>query len=196
MILGVVGGSGSGKTHLAMAIRDHLGPAETVLLHQDSYYRDLSSLPFPERAAQNFDAPDALDLALMAEHVTRLKAGRSATPPLYEMATHLRTGLASPLAPAPLILVEGPMIAAEAILAAVLDRIVYVDLPEVERYRRRLQRDRAHRGRTDDAILAQWREWVLPMHRRYVRPVRETADLVVAGDAPPEETVALITALL
>lgn len=191
-VLGIVGGSGSGKTTLARAVRDALGPDRCALLRQDSYYRDLSHLPLDERGATNFDAPEAVELSLLAEHLRALVRGEIVRPPVYDMTTHTRRGEDAAVVPADHVVVEGLLLAADASVATALDVLVFVDLPDEARLARRIERDVAERGRTEDEVRARWTAHARPMYERHVAPARASADLVVRGDAPLEESVARV----
>ncbi|MHC4859766.1 MAG: uridine kinase [Planctomycetota bacterium] len=192
-IVGILGGSGAGKSSLAAAVRRR---ADAAVLSQDSYYRDLSHLDPPERAAANFDEPGAVDLRLLADHLEALKAGRAVRPPRYDMSTHTRAGPGAEVRPAPLVLLEGTILLAEPRVAAALDLVVYVDLPDGDRLARRIERDVSERGRSEASAIEQWEATVLPMHRVHVEPVRETADLVVSGAEPAEVAAVRVLDLL
>ncbi len=184
-VVGIVGGSASGKTTLAVALLDRLGPGRAARLSEDSYYRDLSALPPGERSRRNFDRPEAIDFPRLARDLAELKAGRRVVPPRYDMRSHTRRGTGVPVAPAPVILVDGILLLADPETARLLDRVVFVELPERERLARRLARDVALRGRTEEEVRERWERQVLPMHAAYVAPARARADLVVPGDGSP-----------
>lgn len=196
VVLGITGGSGSGKTVLARAIVERRGADQALRLAQDHYYRDLSHLPLAERAATNFDAPEAVDLDLLAEHLRELRVGRAVERPEYDMRTHVRTGRHTRLEPRPLVVAEGTLIAAHAGVLAALDRSVYVDLEDDLRLARRIARDVSERGRTSEEVLRRWRETVLPMHRLHVEPAGTRADLVVRGDGVIAEMVEGVLAII
>jgi len=195
-VIGIVGGSGSGKSTLADALIRRLGENRVRILSQDSNDRDLSHLPLEERARTNFDAPESLDLAGMGADLAALRAGRPVRPPRYDMATHTRTGFADAVEPAPVILAEGTLLLTEPAIAETLDAVVYVELPEDERLARRIQRDVEDRDRTEESVRAQWKATVLPMHRRYLAPARDHADLVVSGASPIGGTARAVAAAL
>jgi uridine kinase len=195
-VLGIVGGSGSGKSTLARAVRDALGPDRCALLRQDSYYRDLSRLPVADRAATNFDAPAAVELDLLADHLRALARGEAIRPPVYDMATHTRRGEDAAVRPAEHVAIEGLLLAASPPLADAIDVLVFVDLPDEARLARRIARDVSDRGRTEEEVRRRWATDARPMHERWVGPARASADLVARGDAPLAETVAEILGLL
>ncbi len=194
-VAGITGGSGAGKTALALALREALGPGQTVIVSEDDFYRDLSHLPIGERARRNFDEPDALDLPRLARCLLALRRGEAAGKPLYDMRTHCRCG-AERVAPRPFVLLDGVLLAADPAVRAALDLLVYVDLPEAARFARRLARDVAERGRSPDSVRRQWEETVEPMFRLHVSPARDFADVVVPGDAPLAETAARLALTL
>ena len=192
-VVGILGGSEAGKSSLAAAV---LGLADGVALSQDSYYRDLSHLEPCARAAANFDEPGAVDLDLLADDLRSLKEGRAVSPPFYDMTTHTRIGVGAPVAPAPLVVVEGTLLLSNPRVAAALDVVVFVDLPDEDRLERRIARDVGERGRTVASVRRQWEPTVLPMHRRHVLPARDRADLAVSGADPALEAARRVVALL
>lgn len=181
-IVGIAGGSGSGKTWLARRLCARLG-ARAALLAADDYYRDLSHLTAAELAAHNFDRPEALDGAELAAHLAALKAGQAVLPPRYDFATHRRAAAPERLEPRPVIVAEGLFLLALPELRRWLDIKVFVAAPEAERRARRLARDQAERGIGPDEAARQYKETVAPMHERWVAPSRRWADYVAsAGD--------------
>jgi uridine kinase len=196
LIVGIAGGSGSGKTSLARTLAGALGPDRVALLCHDAYYRDRSALPPEGRATLDYDVPDALDQALFVEHLGALRAGLPVWPPIYCFATHCRTGAAAPLGPQPIVIVEGILLLWEPAVRAALDLSIYVDAPEDVRLERRLARDVAERGRTAAAVLAQFRTTVSEAHRAYVEPTRTMADLVLGNVAPLERVVEVAAAVV
>jgi len=178
LIIGVAGGSGSGKTTVARAIHERLG-VDAVFLDQDAYYADLGHLPLEERVRTNFDHPDALDTDLMVEHLEALAAGRSVEKPTYDFARHTRAAVTVRLEPREVILVDGILIFADARLRRMFDMKVFVDVADDLRFIRRMQRDVAERGRSVDSIIEQYLASVRPMHLEFVEPSKRYADIIV-----------------
>lgn len=145
MIIGICGGTGSGKTTIARAIVDTVGAANVVLVEQDSYYRDLADMPLDERHQANFDHPDSIDSNMMVNHILRLKQGLPAEMPLYDFRTHTRTTNIEIIEPRPVVIVEGILIFAEPRVLDLLDVRVFVDTPDDVRLIRRLKRDHSER---------------------------------------------------
>ena len=197
LLVGVGGGSGSGKSSLARALVTGLGPARTALLTHDAYYRDGSALPPEQRPGVNYDVPEAFDQALFLEHLAALRAGLPVRPPAYCFVTHRRRGYAATVAPRPIVVVEGVLLLWEPAVRATLDLRIYLDAPERVRLERRLARDTAERGRTTGAVLAQFAASVREAHRTYVEPTRAMADLVLSttGRLEPIAEVAVAVIL-
>ena len=196
LLVGVGGGSGSGKSSLARALVSALGPARTAVLAHDAYYRDRSALLPEHRPEINYDVPEAFDQVLFVEHLTALRAGRPVRPPAYCFVTHRRTGYAPAVAPRPIVVVEGVLLLWEPAVRATLDLRIYLDAPEGVRLQRRLARDVAERGRTTDAVLAQFAASVREAHRTYVEPTRAMADLVLATTGRLEPIAEIAVAVI
>ncbi|MCB9886465.1 MAG: uridine kinase [Planctomycetes bacterium] len=179
-IVAIAGGSGSGKTTLARAVADLLGDRCAVLEH-DAYYRCLGHLPAAQRGLANFDHPDSLDNELLAAHLQQLRRGRPVLLPRYDFATHMRLAEGVPVAPRPVIVVEGILVLSLPRLQRQFDLRVFVDAPEALRYRRRRDRDVVERGRTEVSVRQQWQASVRPMHERFVAAARDRCDLLLAG---------------
>lgn len=180
-LVGIAGGSGSGKTALAAALCDALRPALVGRLSQDAYYRDRSGLSPAAREGLNFDAPEALDLDLFAEHLGALRRGQRVRPPGYCFVTHCRRGRGETVGPADIILVDGLLLFLDAPPRELLDLRIYLDAPDDLRLSRRLARDVRERGRTAESVVAQYRTSTFPAHRRYVEPSKAWADLVLVN---------------
>jgi len=178
-VLGVAGGTGSGKTTVARAILEAVGTERIAFLEQDSYYRDIEWGSDADLLHHNFDHPHALDDDLLASHVAGLKAGRAAEVPVYDFVRHRRTRETRRVEPRPVVLLEGILIFVEPTLRDLLDFKIYVDTDADLRLIRRLRRDLAERGRTVDDVLHQYLETVRPMHIEFVEPSKRWADLII-----------------
>lgn len=178
-ILGVAGGSGSGKSWLVQELTRRLRDLNPVVLHQDSYYRDLRHLDPESRARSNFDEPDAVDFALLADHLSCLRRGAPVRPPLYDLTSHLRQGWAEEVGPAPIVIADGILILAVEEVAQLLDLALFVETPDDLRLEQRMRRDLLERGRSAESVLQQWHATVQPMHRTWVQPSAARAHLRV-----------------
>jgi uridine kinase len=179
LILGVAGGSGSGKTTVVRAIIDNLGGDQASVIHHDSYYRDTSHLSFEERQAINYDHPDSLESELLAEHLKELRAGRPVPVPVYNFAEHSRQLQREHVHPRRIIIVDGLLILWDPQLRAMLDIKVYVDTDADLRFIRRLRRDITERGRTAESVILQYTRTVRPMHLEFVEPSKRYADVIL-----------------
>jgi uridine kinase len=177
-MIGVVGGSGSGKTTVARAIYDFLG-MDAAFIDQDAYYRDLLHLPLEERRRVNFDHPDAFDTELLVEQLTRLQQGHPIQKPTYDFAAHTRAQATIEIYPRDVILIDGILLFADARLRPLFDIKIFVDVAEDVRFIRRLQRDVAERGRTMDDVIHQYLTTVRPMHLEFVEPSKRYADMIL-----------------
>ena len=179
MIIGISGGTGSGKTTVANRILESVSASEVVFIQQDSYYRNLTDLPLDYRQVANFDHPDALDNDLLVNHIKKLKAGEAFDLPLYDFKTHTRMNETRRIEPKPIVIVEGILIFADARLLDQMDIKVFVDTPDDIRFIRRLRRDLAERGRTVDSVIEQYIATVRPMHMQFVEPSKRYADVII-----------------
>lgn len=179
LVIGIAGGSGSGKTTVAQEILNRVGPDRIAYLPHDAYYKDLSGLPPVQRAEVNFDHPNSLETALLVEHIDRLRAGQPIELPVYDFSTHSRTNRTVPIAPRSVIIVEGILIFAEPELRRRFDLKIFVDTDPDLRLIRRLQRDISERGRTTESVIAQYLKTVRPMHLEFVEPSKRYADVII-----------------
>ena len=196
MIIGICGGTGSGKTTIARSIVDAVGEGKVVLVEQDSYYRNLSDMPLDERHQANFDHPDSLDSDMLVNHILRLKQGLSIEMPLYDFATHTRSDKIEVIEPRPVVIVEGILIFAEPRVLDLLDVRVYVDTPDDIRLMRRLRRDITERGRTFERTLEQYERTIRPMHYEFVEPSKRHADIIIPEGAQTGVTVEVLCGLV
>ena len=178
-ILGVAGGTGSGKTTVARAILEAVGEERITLIEQDSYYRDIEWRSDAELLHHNFDHPSALDNELLVAHLAALKAGHPIEVPIYDFVLHRRTARTRRVMPQPVILLEGILIFVEPALRDLLDFKIYVDTDPDLRLIRRLGRDMTERGRTVEDVLRQYLETVRPMHLEFVEPSKRWADIII-----------------
>ena len=183
-VIGIAGGTGSGKTTLSRAILNALPKEDVVVLEHDHYYKDRSDLSPQERAQLNFDHPDSLDTALLVEHLRALKAGATVEVPQYDFRTHARSTSTVRLVPTPVIIVEGILVFVEEALREQLDVKLFVDTDADIRVMRRVRRDIEQRGRTFQSVREQYYRTVRPMHLAFVEPSKRWADLIIPeGDA-------------
>ena len=179
LIIGIAGGTGSGKTTVAQRIVAALPKKRAILLDHDSYYRDQSHLPLEERIKVNFDHPDALENELLIEHIKNLKTGRDIEKPVYDFTTHTRKPETLTVDWAPVVVVEGILILADPRVRAQMDIKVFVDTDADIRAFRRIRRDMRERGRTFDSIRNQYYSTVRPMHLQFVEPSKRWADIII-----------------
>ena len=179
VVVGVCGGTGSGKTTVSQAILDRVGAERIAFIQHDSYYRDLSHMPFDERTGINFDHPDSLDNELLIRHLRQLCAGQPAAIPVYDFTTHTRRPETRTVEPHRVILLEGILIFADKALRKLMDVKIYVDTDADLRFIRRLQRDIAERGRTMESVVQQYLNTVRPMHLEFVEPSKRYADIII-----------------
>ena len=194
VVIGVAGGTGSGKTTVAREILRRAGTDQISLIQHDAYYKDLSGLPPAQRAMQNFDHPDALDNALLIAHLQELKAGRPIQIPVYDFTTHTRTNETRRIEPRRVILMEGILIFADEELRRLMDVKIYVDTDGDIRFIRRLQRDIAERGRTMESVIRQYLATVRPMHQEFVEPSKRYADVIIPEGGFNEVAMEMISA--
>ena len=178
IIIGIAGGTGSGKTTLTRHLKDHFGPDVTVIGH-DSYYKRQDGKTYEERALQNYDHPDAFDTDLLIQHLRELKEGRPIQCPVYSYVDHNRTDRTTEIFPTKVLIVEGILIFQDPVLREMFDIKIFVETDADERILRRCLRDVEERGRTLRSVVTQYLTTVKPMHEQYVEPSRKFADIVV-----------------
>ena len=193
LVIGVAGGTGSGKTTVAEAIVRALDGESVAFLEHDAYYKDLRPLPFEERAAQNFDHPHAFETDLMVDHLRRLRAGEAIHKPIYDYSMHLRTEQFSRVEPATVIVVEGILVLTEPVLRELMDLKIFVDTDADLRFVRRMQRDIKERGRTPESVIDQYLATVRPMHLQFVEPSKRHADMIIPEGYNPGAVATVIS---
>jgi len=178
-VIGIAGGTGSGKTTVVKKIRRSLEKDQVSFLWQDSYYRDNSHLPLEQRQEINFDHPDAIEFDLLTEHVRMLKEGRPVEQPTYSYLSCTRQEEVIPVNPRPVIIVEGILIYTHQPLVDLMDIKVFVDADADDRLSRVIQRDMSERGRTAETVLERYEKTVKPMHLQFIEPSKRYADIIV-----------------
>jgi uridine kinase len=200
LVIGIAGGSGSGKTTVAQEILQRVGPSQIAFLQHDSYYKDLTGLPPTQRAEVNFDHPNSLETELLIRHIESLRDGKPVEVPIYDFATHSRTTQTFTVQPRRVVLVEGILIFAEAELRKLFDVKIFVDTDSDLRFIRRLHRDITERGRTTESVIKQYQATVRPMHLEFVEPSKRYADVIIPeggfNAAALDMVVARVEALL
>jgi uridine kinase len=179
IIIGIAGGTGSGKTTVANVILERVGAERITFLAHDAYYKDLRDLPRGQRDIINFDHPDSLETDLLVRHIQALRRGEAVEVPIYDFTTHARTNLTRTVEPQAVILVEGILVFAEGALRELFDVKIFVDTDPDVRFIRRLQRDIEERGRTVASVIQQYQMSVRPMHLEFVEPSKRYADVII-----------------
>jgi uridine kinase len=196
MIIGICGGTGSGKTTIARKIVEAVGRSNVVLVEQDSYYRNLSDMPLDERHQANFDHPDSIDSDSLVDHLKRLRQGLPVNMPIYDFVTHTRSDEFEVIEPKPVVIVEGILIFAEKRVLDLLDMRVFVDTPDDVRLMRRLRRDITERGRTFERTLEQYERTIRPMHFEFVEPSKRCADIIIPEGSNTGVTVEFLCSMV
>jgi uridine kinase len=196
IVIGVAGGSGSGKTTIARTVLARVGQDHIAYVPHDAYYRDRDQLPHDARGEVNWDHPDALDTELMIDHLQTLRAGRPIHLPVYDFTQHRRTTQIVRVAPQPIILVEGILLFADARLRSLFDMKIFVDTDADIRFIRRLERDLAERGRTAQSVIRQYLTFVRPMHLEFVEPSKRYADVIIPEGGFNEVAIDMVVARL
>lgn len=196
LVVGIAGGTGSGKSTVGRKIIDAVGTHHIACLDQDSYYRDLGHLDREERRKKNFDHPDAIEFSLFYQHIQDLRDGRSVEKPIYSFTQSTRTGEYTTVEPADIILAEGILILSDEKLRSIMDIKLFVDADDDIRLIRRTTRDIQDRGRSFDQVVSQYLGTVRPMHLTFVEPSKRYADIIIPGGGMNEVAVAMIAATL
>jgi uridine kinase len=179
LVIGIAGGTGSGKTTIAEYILKTVGPEKIAFFPHDAYYRELDGLTVEERAKVNFDHPSSLETELLIEHLNLLRNGQSIEIPHYDFKTHTRTDQTTPINPQPILMVEGILIFVEPELRELFDLKIFVDTDPDIRFIRRLKRDIEERGRTTQNVIEQYLDTVRPMHLEFVEPSKRYANVII-----------------
>ncbi|MDH0343882.1 uridine kinase [Chromobacterium haemolyticum] len=182
-IIGVAGGSGSGKTTVTNQVLETIGSEMAAVIIQDYYYRDQSHLTFEQRLATNYDHPQAFDWPLLIEHIDDLRNGRTIEMPVYDFANHTRAEETITIQPAPVIVIEGLFPLYDAALRDMMSLKIFVDTDSDVRFIRRLKRDITERGRTTDSVIEQYLTTVRPMHNQFIEPTKRFADVILPHGA-------------
>jgi uridine kinase len=194
LIVGIAGGSGSGKSTVARRIASSLAAPDVAFIDMDAYYRNFAHLPMEERRRINWDHPDALDIDLLVDHLALLRAGMPIEKPTYDFVTHTRAARVDRIAPGRVVVVDGILLFADERVRAQCDVKVFVDADADIRLIRRIRRDMSERGRPLDEILAQYLSTVQPMHLQFVEPSKRYADVIVPRGGHNEVAIEMLVA--
>jgi uridine kinase len=194
LVIGIAGGSGSGKTTVAHAILQRVGADRIAFLQHDSYYKDLRGLPPAQRNEFNFDHPNSLETELLIKHIGALRSGKAVDVPIYDFSTDSRTAQSFTVQPRNVILVEGILIFTEAALRKLFDIKIFVDTDADLRFIRRLERDIHERGRSTDSVVKQYLHTVRPMHLEFVEPSKRYADIIIPEGGHNEAALDMVVA--
>ena len=192
ILIGIAGGSGSGKTLVARTIVRELGSKRVVVIDQDSYYKNLEEIPFRDREARNFDHPDAFDHDLLRQHLRELLEGHAIDQPVYDYGKHERSTETRHISDHLVVVLEGILIYHDPELRALMDIKLFVDADSDVRLIRRLRRDILERGRSVDSILRQYEDSVRPMHLQFVEPSKRFADVIIPGGGHNKVAIDLV----
>jgi uridine kinase len=189
ILIGIAGGTGSGKTSIANFLLKKFGNDQLIILEQDSYYKNNSTLSLDERIQQNFDHPDAIDIDLFNKQLLSLLDGESVEIPIYDFSIHTRRNQRKLVKPRRIIVIEGILTLYFESLRKLMDIKVFVDTPEKIRFNRRLSRDVKERGRTTNSVTNQYEKTVQPMYNQFVKPSREFADIIINDGVQNKEAI-------
>ncbi len=192
ILIGVAGGSGSGKTTVARRITKAFDSTSVVHMDMDSYYKDLTHLTLPDRRKVNFDHPDAFDTELFTAHLSALKSNLPVSKPVYDFTRSTRSAQVVELTPAPVVVVEGIMVLAVPEVRALLDAKIFVATDDDIRFIRRLERDVTERGRSLESIIEQYTKTVRPMHHAFVEPSKRHADIIIPKGGKNEVAIGMV----
>ncbi len=193
IIIGIAGGTGSGKTTVVKKIIESLPKNEVVLIPQDSYYKDSSNVPVEKRQSINFDHPNAFDWELLSEHISRLREGKSIEQPIYSYLTCTRQPETIHVEPCEVIIIEGILALCDPTLRDLMDLKIFVDADSDERLIRVIQRDMLERGRTAEAVMERYVRVLKPMHMEFIEPTKRYADLIIPQGGHNKKAVEIMT---
>jgi uridine kinase len=196
LIIGVAGGTGSGKTTLVQKVMANFPQGSIGLIAQDAYYNDNSALSFEERCTINYDHPSAIDFELLTSHLKTLKNGQGIAQPVYDFKTHNRVDQTQWTMPTKVLIVEGILIFSQLELRSIMDVKVFVEAPDDQRLIRRMGRDLTERGRDLDEVLARYQDTLKPMHDQFIAPSKKHADLVIPTHRPNSRAIDLLTSFI
>jgi uridine kinase len=196
LVIGVAGGSGSGKTTVVNYLCEEFSKDNILRIEHDSYYRELEHLPFEERVKQNFDHPASLETELMIRHIQALMEGYPVEVPVYDFELHTRKDETITATPSEVILIDGILIFSEPDLRNLMDVKIFVDTDDDVRLLRRLQRDIEERGRSVESVLKQYEKFVRPMHLEFVEPSKRYADIIIPRGGKNKVALEMVTALI
>ncbi len=196
LIVGIAGGTGSGKTTVVKKLMDALPGGEVVVIPQDSYYKDNSDIPLEERQKINFDHPDSLEFTLLIDHLKQLKKGKSVKMPIYSYLTCVRAKETIPIKPAKVVLLEGILILADPGLREMLDIKVFVDADADDRLGRVIQRDIVERGRSLMKVLERYHDTVKPSHLQFIEPSKRYADIIIPGGGENQVGIEVLMSII
>ena len=178
-IVGISGGSGSGKTMFAEKLKEEFGEKRITIINQDSYYKDLSHMSFNERCKQNFDHPNAIDFDLFLLHIKDLIVGKKIDMPIYDLSRHLRSNNMITIKPSLVIVLDGTLLFTQSQLNDIMDIKIFLDVPDDLRLSYRIKRDTKERGRTVESIMKQYTNTVRPMYDQFIYPSKNSADIIL-----------------
>ena len=196
LIVGIAGGTGSGKTTVVKKLMDALPGGEVVVIPQDSYYKDNSDIPLEERQRINFDHPDSLEFTLLIDHLKKLKKGKSIEMPIYSYLTCVRAKETIPIKPAKVVIIEGILILVDAGLRRMLDIKVFVDADADDRLGRVIQRDIVERGRSVMKVLERYHDTVKPSHLQFIEPSKRYADIIIPGGGENQVGIEVLMSII
>jgi uridine kinase len=196
LIVGIAGGTGSGKTTVVRKVMERLPNEEVIVIPQDAYYKDNGHIPLEERQKINFDHPDSLEFSLLIEHLKKLKKGESIEMPIYSYLTCLRAKETITVRPASVVLLEGILILADSGLRDILDIKVFVDADADDRLGRVIQRDIVERGRSVLVVLERYHDTVKPSHLQFIEPSKRYADIIIPGGGENQVGIEVLVSII